>query len=282
MDIRITDSLAIIEYEIYHPASGCFCQEQLAERLSSRLHIERSEFNALFRAETGVAFKRHVQLGVLEAAAAQLKHSEIPLAQLTQQLGFSSQQAFTRAFTRHWGLSPLRFRLHGTTAPAKPLWLETSAPSPQHSDEHWPELTLWARRYPVNPQEKANVWRDFVECCAMQGLAVEHCYGIRYGSGDDERYLCAIPAPTRELPPPGWLVIAEPGGRMVVYPDRGNCTAIARLQNWLSQQLLMNDIRHSGRVIERFEQPPFQWDHHPCSVTLAFPHAEAREPHTVP
>ena len=49
----------------------------------------------------------------LDWAAAQLADSDVTLAQLAAEAGFVDQSHFTRAFKRHTGLTPGRYRETG-------------------------------------------------------------------------------------------------------------------------------------------------------------------------
>ena len=46
----------------------------------------------------------------MEKARALLTHTDLPVQQVAEQVGYGDVSAFSRRFTRHVGLSPRRFR----------------------------------------------------------------------------------------------------------------------------------------------------------------------------
>jgi AraC family transcriptional regulator len=69
------------------------------------VHLARS-----FRQHYGVSIGEYVRRLRLEWAAAQLAATQTPIALLAAQAGFADQSHFTRAFKRHTGLTPGRYR----------------------------------------------------------------------------------------------------------------------------------------------------------------------------
>jgi len=63
-----------------------------------------------FRQTTGVSLARFVNRRRLQAAIRQLTMTDVPLAALAQELGFSSQSHLTRLFSRLTGMPPGRYR----------------------------------------------------------------------------------------------------------------------------------------------------------------------------
>ena len=63
-----------------------------------------------FRERYGVSIGEYLRRVRLDWAAAQLAATETPLAVLAAEAGFADQSHFTRAFKRHAGLTPARYR----------------------------------------------------------------------------------------------------------------------------------------------------------------------------
>ncbi len=98
-----------------HEASG--------EELASRLHLSRFHFDRLVSATAGeppATLRRRV---LLERAAYRLITTDDDLLRVALDAGYSSHEAFTRAFGRAYGQAPSRWRQHPTSfrieAPSK-------------------------------------------------------------------------------------------------------------------------------------------------------------------
>lgn len=80
------------------------------EALAERAHFGRYHFNhvvKLMLGESPGAFRRRL---LLERAADQLRSTSFPVAAVACEAGYSSAEAFTHAFRRAFGMSPLAYR----------------------------------------------------------------------------------------------------------------------------------------------------------------------------
>lgn len=78
------------------------------ERIAAQLQISGRHLHRRL-AEDGLSFKA-LRDSVLQSMACQLLDSDLRLAQIAEQLGFSDENAFTRAFRRWQGVTPARYR----------------------------------------------------------------------------------------------------------------------------------------------------------------------------
>ena len=95
------------------------------EDLASRVHLSRSQFDRVIAAAAGeppAAFRRRV---LLERAAYRLATSDHTILDIAIEAGYSSHEAFTRAFARAFGVAPKRWR-------RRPTPLQIEAPSGVH------------------------------------------------------------------------------------------------------------------------------------------------------
>lgn len=81
----------------------------------------------LFRALTGMPIGAYVQAKRLALAAEQLRGSRRVIAQISFELGFASQDTFSRAFARAYGTTPGRFRRGGGAPIPTPALQDTAA-----------------------------------------------------------------------------------------------------------------------------------------------------------
>nr|WP_255530353.1 helix-turn-helix domain-containing protein [Pantoea sp. S61] len=71
----------------------------------SKWHIQR-----LFREETGMPLATYIRNRRLARAAQVLKLTNMPIIEIAEALGFGTQQAFTRVFSRHFRTPPRVYR----------------------------------------------------------------------------------------------------------------------------------------------------------------------------
>jgi AraC family transcriptional regulator len=67
-------------------------------------------FHRVFRGMVGESVNEHIRRLRLERAASQLKAGQAPVTRIALDAGYSSHEAFTRAFNGWFGTSPSRFR----------------------------------------------------------------------------------------------------------------------------------------------------------------------------
>ena len=90
-------------------------QERDANSFARSAYRSRTQFYRLFRAmieETPVAMRRRL---LLERAAWQLSHTQLPVTDIGLNADYGSLEAFTRAFRKAFGVSPSLYRRMGAT-----------------------------------------------------------------------------------------------------------------------------------------------------------------------
>lgn len=85
-------------------------EEIKSEKLAGIAAISPFHFHCIFKATIGETLADYVKRTRLEWVALQLQTSETQLAELAAQVGYSSEQALSRAFKNHFGLPPSAFR----------------------------------------------------------------------------------------------------------------------------------------------------------------------------
>jgi len=92
-----------------------FIKEHLFEPLTvshiaKALYISRSHLTHQYKKETGESITDLIRREKINESKQLLKHSELSLNEIGQQLGFSSQSHFTEIFRKETGTTPRRFR----------------------------------------------------------------------------------------------------------------------------------------------------------------------------
>lgn len=72
--------------------------------------LSPTQFKKLFSAQLGLSVHQYLIRQRMEKARALLTHTDLPVQQVAEQVGYGDVSAFSRRFTRHVGLSPRQFR----------------------------------------------------------------------------------------------------------------------------------------------------------------------------
>ncbi len=79
-------------------------------QLAGSVFMAESHFYALFRQQTGLSPHQYLLSKRLDQAKQLLIEPHFSIQQIAQLCGFASQSSFTTAFSRHFSLTPARFR----------------------------------------------------------------------------------------------------------------------------------------------------------------------------
>jgi len=104
IDNRISRVIAYIEENLG--------KECLIEELSSIANLSSSHFKTEFKRQTGRSSSEYLMVQRMEKARALLSHTDLPIQLIAQQVGYTSQSAFSRRFSTYFGQSPRRFKSH--------------------------------------------------------------------------------------------------------------------------------------------------------------------------
>jgi AraC family transcriptional regulator len=183
------------------------------ERLAQLAAISPFHFHRLFLAWTGETVKCFVRRRRLESAAGRLRHCpEEKITVLALNCGFSSPEAFARAFREHFGMTPSQWRTGGWTA-----W-RTPANDPCHGRAFRVEVKrsapvdyLFMRARGDYAAQTAGLWDRFLPIVHSLGLSSQPL--AFFGLDDPD---IAGPSNCRmdacvQLPP-GW---SDPGVRLL-------------------------------------------------------------------
>ena len=108
VDPQVGRALAAIHHNITSPWS--------ADSLAKEVSMSRSAFVDRFTTLVGMPPIRYLTVWRLQAAKRILRETSKTIAQLAQEVGYGSDEAFSRAFKREFGLSPSRWRDQQTDA----------------------------------------------------------------------------------------------------------------------------------------------------------------------
>ncbi len=95
----------ILQYIHEHLASD-LCVESLCQQFS----VCKSTLYRIFDTELGIGVKNYINLQRLSMAEMLLRTTDLPVAEISEQTGFSNQNYFCRAFKRKNHTTPVRYR----------------------------------------------------------------------------------------------------------------------------------------------------------------------------
>ncbi len=101
-DPHVGRALALIHNDLRTPWS--------AEALAREVALSRSAFMDRFATLVGTPPMRYLTAWRLQSAKLQLRETRKSVGQLAHAVGYESEEAFSRAFKREFGLSPARWR----------------------------------------------------------------------------------------------------------------------------------------------------------------------------
>jgi AraC-like DNA-binding protein len=101
-DPHVARALALIHRNISNPWS--------VEALAKEVGLSRSAFVDRFAQLVGTPPIRYLTLWRLQTAKLNLSETQTSIARLAHSVGYESEEAFSRAFKREFGLSPARWR----------------------------------------------------------------------------------------------------------------------------------------------------------------------------
>lgn len=87
-----------------------FREQITLEEVCDTIGFSVSYFSALFKKETGEGFAKYLTRVRMEEAKAMLRETNLPVAQICEQVGYSDRKHFTQTFHKATGLNPAQYR----------------------------------------------------------------------------------------------------------------------------------------------------------------------------
>lgn len=253
-------------------------------RVSKVAGISHWHFQRIFKAMTGETLLTYVRARRLANALDRLLTTDAGILEIAMRAGFGSQEAFTRAFKRSFGLTPNQYRKLGDRS----LFLKKvifDADYLRHINEN---LTLEPEIY-TQPamrlvglrthffgveSDKNNVgetlpvlWERFIpRLQEISDVVPGRCYGVVHHDGDDgDRLAYHAAIEVRHEPdalPADMVAITLPGATYAKFGHRGPAKNIDATVNYIySTWLTQSGRRHSyGPDLETYGD-----DYHPTS-----------------
>lgn len=88
-----------------------YCKDISAQSISKDFNVNSNYFSQLFRKELGIAFTEYLTKLRMEYACKLLKTTDIPVSEISEQVGYNDYFYFSRVFKKVIGKSPSTYRL---------------------------------------------------------------------------------------------------------------------------------------------------------------------------
>ncbi|MDE1148032.1 MAG: AraC family transcriptional regulator [Azospirillaceae bacterium] len=220
---RLADLLAWIEDNLDQPLT--------LEAIADRAALSPYHFSRLFTARLGRSVMAHVRGRRLVRAAQRLaRDPDIRLIDLAFDCGFESQEAFTRAFGRVFGVAPGRFRKGFAVTPLEGQYPMSMPDAVEVSVAQLPDLVALEAFTVAGPSRrfdgasKANIpqlWSALIGALPFAGQVPSWAtYGVVWGADRAEGsfdYMAGVRVRADIAPPAGFTALAIPAARYAVF-----------------------------------------------------------------
>ena len=201
------------------------------EQVARQAHLSPHHFSRLFTARMGRSVMAHVRGRRLVRGARRLcDEPDLQLVDLAFDCGFESQEAFTRAFKRVFGVSPGRFRTGFAVDPIEGQFPMNAPVTIATPVARLPDLVTLpafhvagpARRFDeASKSEIPQLWSTLIGALPIAGqVASWATYGVVSSVDKAEgcfQYLAGVGVQADCVPPPGFTTMAIPAATYVVF-----------------------------------------------------------------
>ena len=210
------------------------------ERIAARAGLSPYHFSRLFTARMGRSVMAHVRARRLVRGARRLcDEPDLKLVDLAFDCGFESQEAFTRAFKRVFGVSPGRFRSGFAVEPIEgqfPMNAPTESILPV---VRLPELVTLPAFHVAGPSRRFDeaskseipqLWSALIGALPLEGQTPSWAtYGVVSSVDTSDgcfQYMAGVGVEPDCVPPPGFATMRIPAATYAVFRITLNGSAL--------------------------------------------------------
>jgi AraC family transcriptional regulator len=215
-----------------------FQEEMSLDRLAKMVGLSRFYLSRIFPLETGYSIAAYIRGRRLTEAAKVLAAGAPDILSVALEAGYSSHEAFTRAFRDQFGMTPEAVRKQRsleTLNLVEPLKMESvltqPVEDPRIEHRHPMRLAGILRRHPMsNPARLPGQWQEFQRHLGnIDGQIGRAAYGVVDTSTADEGdfdYLCGAEVTKSATPPPELQVMDIPARTYAIFSHKGHVTSL--------------------------------------------------------
>lgn len=199
--------------------------------IAARAGLSPYHFSRLFSARMGRSVMAHVRARrLIRAARRMVGDPDLKLIDLALDCGFESQEAFTRAFVRVFGVSPGRFRKGFAVTPLEGHYPMTASTPDTAAVVQLPDLKTMeaftvagpSRRYDqANKSDIPQLWSRLMGALPFEGqIPSWNTYGVVWGFDREEgsfAYMAGVGVEPDATPPEGFEIKTIPAATYLVF-----------------------------------------------------------------
>jgi AraC family transcriptional regulator len=242
----VAEAIEFIESNLDKPLSG--------EAVSAHVGFSSYHFHRIFSALVGESVVEYMRKRRLSEASQMLRSTDRPLLEIAFQFGFESQEVFTRAFKKMFGITPGRYRALRDITPypekvkATMQMLEflqggiTMEPRIITRDAER-VIGMGSSFEQGDSQSIGKLWDRFLPVMdsivgGTQPYAIGVCAprhpDIPLKGADQMVYIAAVPVGASDMaPPPGMVACELAAGRYAVFTHKGPIMEISHTLNYI-------------------------------------------------
>ncbi|WP_098743495.1 AraC family transcriptional regulator [Paenibacillus sp. EZ-K15] len=241
---KIQKSVDYIELHLKEDLSVCSIAEQA--------YFSVTHFYRIFRAMVGDSVKEYIRNRRLSQSVNELLTSEKRIIEIAIEYGFESQETYTRAFTKQFGITPGRYRRQGKKIvlyEKADVWktkqineiLETSFPfRPQIVQCKINQVIGLKAIVKPGSETIRNLWAEFgkrkaeIECQSENEICLGICeYNPDITDESDFTYIASIEVCDPKQIPFGMISRTIPCSKYAVFPHRGSINNLKNTYNYI-------------------------------------------------
>lgn len=199
--------------------------------IADRAGLSSYHFSRVFSARMGRSVMAHVRARrLIRAARRMIDDPDLKLVDLAFDCGFESQEAFTRAFVRIFGVSPGRFRRGFAVTPLEGQYPMTASTPGAASVVRAPDLKILPAFTVAGPSRRferetiatiPQLWTRLIGALPFAGQTPGWAtYGVISGSDREEGtfdYMAGVGVEPGAIPPEGFETLLIPAATYVVF-----------------------------------------------------------------
>lgn len=227
-------------------------QEQASlEEIAAACNISSYHLTRAFAASTGLSLMRYVRARRLSRAARELARGAENIMRVALDVGYSSHEAFTRAFRDQFGLTPQKVREQGSVDHlqlVEPIAMDAKEYSelqpPRFETVESKLLAGLVERYRCeSPAGIPDQWQQFARHLGhVPGQTGDAAYGVSYNFDEDANfdYMCGVEISNGRAGSNGLETLRLPSQRYAIFHHDGHVAGIrttmaAIWQDWFPE-----------------------------------------------